>query len=43
MASTTREALPVAAVEEREFGEPGERTLQARDLLRTHIEESLAG
>jgi branched-subunit amino acid aminotransferase/4-amino-4-deoxychorismate lyase len=37
LCSTVREAQPVAAVEEREFGEPGERTLEAGAALREHI------
>jgi branched-subunit amino acid aminotransferase/4-amino-4-deoxychorismate lyase len=35
--STTREVQPVAAVESREFGEPGERTREAAAALREHI------
>jgi branched-chain amino acid aminotransferase len=42
LASTTREVQPVAAIEEREFpAEPGERTREAADALRRHIEEEL--
>ncbi len=37
LASTTREVQPIAAVEDREFPEPGERTRQAADALRQHI------
>jgi branched-subunit amino acid aminotransferase/4-amino-4-deoxychorismate lyase len=41
LASTTREVQPVAAIEGREFGGPGERTREAAAALREHIEESL--
>ena len=41
VASSIREVQPVGAIEERDFGEPGERTLAARDALRAHIEEEL--
>jgi branched-chain amino acid aminotransferase len=41
VASSIREVQPVGAIEEREFGEPGERTLAARDTFRAHIEEEL--
>jgi branched-chain amino acid aminotransferase len=37
LCSTTREVQPVAAVEDTDFGEPGERTLEARAALREHI------
>ena len=37
IASTTREVQPVAAIEEREFAEVGERTRQAAAELRDHI------
>jgi branched-chain amino acid aminotransferase len=42
LASTTREVQPVAAIEDRSFpAEPGERTVEAGQALRAHIEESL--
>ena len=41
LCSTTREVQPVAAVETREFGEPGERTLEAAAALRDHIRAAL--
>jgi branched-subunit amino acid aminotransferase/4-amino-4-deoxychorismate lyase len=41
LCSTTREVQPVAAVEERDFGEPGERTLEAQAALREHISGAL--
>jgi branched-subunit amino acid aminotransferase/4-amino-4-deoxychorismate lyase len=41
LASTTREVQPVAAVEGRELGDPGERTRAAATALREHIEASL--
>jgi branched-chain amino acid aminotransferase len=41
VASSIREVQPVGAIEDREFGEPGERTLAARDALRAHIEGEL--
>ena len=41
LASTTREVQPVAAIEEREFADVGERTSEARDAVRAYIEESL--
>ncbi|HEX4760122.1 MAG TPA: aminotransferase class IV [Thermoleophilaceae bacterium] len=37
LCSTTREVQPVGAVEDTDFGEPGERTLEARAALREHI------
>jgi branched-subunit amino acid aminotransferase/4-amino-4-deoxychorismate lyase len=37
LCSTTREVQPVGAVEERDFGEPGARTLDAQAALREHI------
>jgi branched-chain amino acid aminotransferase len=42
LASTTREVMPVGAIEDRDLGQPGELTLRARDLLRACIEEELA-
>ena len=41
IASTTREVQPVAAIEEREFAEVGERTRQAAAELRDHIAAEL--
>ena len=41
LCSTTREVQPVAAVEAREFAEPGERTREAAAALREHIEAEL--
>jgi branched-subunit amino acid aminotransferase/4-amino-4-deoxychorismate lyase len=41
LCSTTREVQPVAAVESRDFGEPGERTLAAAAALRDHIRAAL--
>jgi branched-chain amino acid aminotransferase len=41
LASTTREVQSVAAVEEREFPEPGARTREARAALRDHIAAAL--
>jgi branched-subunit amino acid aminotransferase/4-amino-4-deoxychorismate lyase len=41
VASSIREVQPVGAIEERDFGEPGERTLAARDAFRAHVEEEL--
>jgi branched-chain amino acid aminotransferase len=41
VASSIREVQPVGAIEERDFGEPGERTLAARDALRAHLKEEL--
>jgi branched-chain amino acid aminotransferase len=41
LASTVREVQSVAAIEEREFGEPGERTASAAAAFRAHVEESL--
>jgi branched-chain amino acid aminotransferase len=43
LCSTTREAQPVAAVEERDFGEPGERTRELGAALRAHIAAALDG
>jgi branched-chain amino acid aminotransferase len=42
LASTTREAQSVAAIEDKEFADVGERTLKAQRALRAHIEETLA-
>jgi branched-subunit amino acid aminotransferase/4-amino-4-deoxychorismate lyase len=41
LASTTREVQSVAAIEDRDFPEPGERTREAAAALRSHIEASL--
>jgi branched-chain amino acid aminotransferase len=41
LASTLREVGPVAAIEERELGAPGERTLEAARLLREDVRSSL--
>jgi len=41
LCSTTREVQAVAAVEDRELGEPGPRTLEAKDALREHIRAEL--
>jgi branched-chain amino acid aminotransferase len=41
LCSTTREGLPVSAVEDREFPEVGELTKKAGVALRAHIESEL--
>jgi branched-subunit amino acid aminotransferase/4-amino-4-deoxychorismate lyase len=41
LCSTTREVQPVAAVESREFGEPGDRTREAATALREYIAAAL--
>jgi branched-subunit amino acid aminotransferase/4-amino-4-deoxychorismate lyase len=41
LCSTVREVQPVAAVESREFGEPGARTREAAAALREHIAAAL--
>jgi branched-chain amino acid aminotransferase len=41
LASTTREVQPVAAIDDREFPEPGERTLAAAEALHAHIRQSV--
>jgi branched-chain amino acid aminotransferase len=41
LASTLREVGPVAAIEDRELGAPGERTLEAATLLREDVRSSL--
>jgi branched-subunit amino acid aminotransferase/4-amino-4-deoxychorismate lyase len=41
LCSTTREVQPVAAVESREFGQPGDRTREAATALREHISSAL--
>jgi branched-subunit amino acid aminotransferase/4-amino-4-deoxychorismate lyase len=43
VASTTREVQPVGAIEERDFGEPGERTREVAAAFRAHVEAELAG
>ena len=42
LASTTREVQPVAAIEEREFPEPGEVTRKAAAAFRAHVDRALA-
>jgi branched-chain amino acid aminotransferase len=42
LASTTREVMPVAAVEDKEFGAAGPVTEDARRRLRERIEAELA-
>jgi branched-chain amino acid aminotransferase len=42
LASTLREVGPVRAIEDRDLGEPGERTLEAARLLREDVRSSLA-
>ena len=41
LCSTTREVMPVAGVEDRDFGPPGERTREAAAALREHISAAL--
>jgi branched-subunit amino acid aminotransferase/4-amino-4-deoxychorismate lyase len=41
LASTTREVQPVAAIEDREFAEVGERTARVQSAVRAYIEETL--
>ena len=41
VASSVREVQPVGAIEDRDFGEPGERTREAAAALRAHVEEEL--
>jgi branched-chain amino acid aminotransferase len=41
LASTTREVQPVAGVEDRDFGDPGPRTLAALAAVRDHIQAEL--
>jgi branched-chain amino acid aminotransferase len=41
VASSIREVQPVGTIEEREFGEPGERTLAAAAAFREHVEQEL--
>jgi branched-chain amino acid aminotransferase len=41
LCSTTREAQSVAAIEDRDFSEPGERTLEARAAVLEHIRGAL--
>jgi branched-subunit amino acid aminotransferase/4-amino-4-deoxychorismate lyase len=40
--SSVREVQPVGTIEDREFGEPGERSLAAAAAFRAHVEEELA-
>ena len=41
LASTTRDVQSIAAIDEREFPQTGERTAQAATAFRAHVEESL--
>jgi branched-subunit amino acid aminotransferase/4-amino-4-deoxychorismate lyase len=41
VASSVREVQPVGAIEDRDFGEPGERTREATAAFRAHINEEL--
>lgn len=41
LVSTTREVQPVAAIEDRDFGEPGPRTTEAIERVRERIREEL--
>jgi branched-chain amino acid aminotransferase len=41
LASTTREVHPVAAIDEREFGEVGEVTRKAAGVFRAHVDATL--
>ena len=41
VASSIREVQPVGRIEDREFGEPGERTRAAAAAFRAHVEEEL--
>jgi len=41
LASTTRDVQSIAAIDEREFPQTGERTAQAAAAFRAHVEESL--
>ena len=41
LASTTREVQPVAAIEDREFTQPGEVTREAAAAFRAHVERAL--
>ena len=40
--SSVREVQPVGTIEDREFGEPGERTRAAAAAFRAHVEQELA-
>ena len=42
LASTTREAQPVAAIEDREFSGVGERTREAAEAMRAHVAAAVA-
>ncbi len=42
LASTTREIQSVAAIEDRDFAEPGELTRKAAAAFRAHVDEALA-
>jgi branched-chain amino acid aminotransferase len=41
LASTTREVHPVAAIEDRDFAEAGERTREAAAAVRSYVQEAL--
>jgi branched-chain amino acid aminotransferase len=41
VASSIREVQPVGRIEDREYGEPGERTQAAAAVFRAHVEEEL--
>ncbi|HKN92777.1 MAG TPA: aminotransferase class IV [Thermoleophilaceae bacterium] len=41
VASSIREVQPVGTIEDRDFGEPGERTLAAAAAFRQHVEQEL--
>jgi branched-chain amino acid aminotransferase len=43
LASTTREVQPIAAIEDRDLGEPGERTRDAGARFSAQLERELAG
>jgi branched-subunit amino acid aminotransferase/4-amino-4-deoxychorismate lyase len=43
VASSIREVQPVGRIEDREFGEPGDRTRAAAAAFRAHVEEELGG
>jgi branched-chain amino acid aminotransferase len=43
VASSIREVQPVGRIEDRDFGEPGERTMAAAAAFRAHVEEELGG
>jgi branched-chain amino acid aminotransferase len=43
LASTTREVQPIAAIEDRDLGEPGERTRDAAARFSVQLQQELAG